>query len=61
MGAHDGVKGDSALGQFCTGTWETRRATPAGVGRGRSSDEAGNDRGTKGLCIRRAESEDAKG
>ena len=35
------------------GTWEACGAkASAGVGRGRSSDEAGNDRGAKGLYVK---------
>ena len=50
-------QGGWRVAKVLSGTWENRRATPAGVGGGRSSDEASNDRGAKGLCMRRAESE----
>ena len=52
-----GVEADGAFGRFCAGTWDRRGVTAAEVGGGHSSTETGNDRGAKGLCVRRAESE----
>ena len=46
-----GVVGGGAWGQMGRGTWETRSVFFCGSRTAHSSEEAGNDRGAKGLNV----------